>query len=117
MFTGEAVTESGNYQHFDFNWKTQQSEAGKDFTLRNEPDNKTIQFTLEVVGSKTPTPDPGDKPSDKPKKPDNKPDKPAKKPDVKKPKTGDESNTSIYAGLMGISLLALAFAIRRKLNK
>ena len=117
MFTGEAVTESGNYQHFDFNWKTQQSEAGKDFTLRNEPDNKTIQFTLEVVSSKTPTPDPGDKPSDKPKKPDNKPDKPAKKPDVKKPKTGDESNLSIYAGLMGISLLALAFAIRRKLNK
>lgn len=72
---------------------------------------------MEVVSSKTPTPDPGDKPSDKPKKPDNKPDKPAKKPDVKKPKTGDESNISIYAGFMGISLLALAFVIRRKLNK
>lgn len=48
-FTGTAVSASGTVKPYNFAWNAEQSEAGRDFLLKNEPVNKTIQHTSQLM--------------------------------------------------------------------
>ena len=48
-FTGTAVSASGTVKPYNFAWNAEQSEAGRDFLLKNEPANKTIQHTSQLM--------------------------------------------------------------------
>ena len=54
-FTGLATSESGTTQLFNYKWTAEQTEDGKDFLIKDEKDNKTIQYTVSVIA---PTPQP-----------------------------------------------------------
>ena len=49
-FTGRAISTSGKVQMYDFSWNAEQSKEGKDFVIKNDANNKTIQFTVKVIG-------------------------------------------------------------------
>lgn len=49
-FTGRAISASGKVQTYDFSWDAEQTPEGKDFVLKDDANNKTIQFTVKVIG-------------------------------------------------------------------
>ncbi len=57
-FTGLATSESGTKQLFNYKWTAEQTENGKDFLIKDEKDNKTIQYTVVIESTTQPTPDP-----------------------------------------------------------
>ncbi len=92
-FTGVATNESSKKEVYNYKWTAEQTEDGKDFLIKDQKDNKTIQYTVIVKEETRPGENPGKKPDEKPdenpgKKPDEKPDK---KPD-KKPKDKPSAN-------------------------
>lgn len=48
-FTGRAISASGKVQMYDFSWDAEQTPEGKDFFIRDDANNKTIQFTVKVI--------------------------------------------------------------------
>lgn len=47
-FVGEAVSESGKIQAYNFKWKAEQTDAGRDFPVKGTPD-KTIRYTVNSI--------------------------------------------------------------------
>lgn len=135
-FEGEAVSESGHTQRFQFRWKAEQTGDGKDFVLRKASSDKTIQFTLEVTGSKKPDSKtnkaPDKKPDPKPEDPDRYPHKKSDKKSntrfikkserqngrrTQKPATGDERQIPVYIAVLGMALAVFVFIINKKRQK
>ena len=48
-FTGTAISAGETVKPYNFVWTAEQSEAGRDFLLKNEPANKTIQHTSQLM--------------------------------------------------------------------
>ena len=48
-FTGRAISASGKVQMYDFSWDAEQTPEGKDFVIKDDANNKTIQFTVKVI--------------------------------------------------------------------
>ena len=48
-FTGTAISAGGTVKPYNFVWTAEQNEAGRDFLLKNEPVNKTIQHTSQLM--------------------------------------------------------------------
>lgn len=96
-FTGVATNEASKKEVYNYKWTAEQTEDGKDFLIKDQKDNKTIQYTVIVKEETRPGENPGKKPDEKPgenpgKNPDENPDeKPDKKPD-KKPKDKPSAN-------------------------
>ena len=104
-FKGKATLQSGKKESYNYFWTAEQTEDGKDFLIKDQKDNKTIQYTVIVKEETRPGENPGKKPDEKPgenpgknpdenpgKNPDENPDeKPDKKPD-KKPKDKPSAN-------------------------
>lgn len=124
-FTGEATSEAGTLKAFNYRWKAEQAEEGRDFVIQ-DPDNKTIQYTISVVKKAADKPDTPDKP-DKPNKPDkpdkpNKPDKPDKPTNLENkkdeegmgPLTGDQTSVLLWGGTALLAVLAAAGLILKR---
>ncbi|MDD7019283.1 MAG: LPXTG cell wall anchor domain-containing protein, partial [Hornefia butyriciproducens] len=115
-FTGEATSEAGTLKAFNYRWKAEQTEEGRDFVIQ-DPDNKTIQYTISVVKKAADKPDTPDKP-DKPNKPD-KPDKPTNLENKKDeegmgPLTGDQTSVLLWGGTALLAVLAAAGLILKR---
>ena len=65
-FKGKATSQSGKKEVYNFKWKAEQTEDGKDFIIKDQKDNKTIQYTILVKNQVKPTPNPEPKPEPKP---------------------------------------------------
>ena len=65
-FKGKATSKSGKNEVYNFKWKAEQTEDGKDFLIKDQRDNKTIQYTILVKNQVKPTPKPEPKPETKP---------------------------------------------------
>ena len=88
-FTGVATNESSKKEVYNYKWTAEQTEDGKDFLIKDQKDNKTIQYTVIVKEETSPGENPGKNPDENPgKNPDKNPDK---KPD-KKPKDKPSAN-------------------------
>ena len=57
-FKGKATSESGKKEVYNFKWIAEQTEAGKDFIIKDQKDNKTIQYTILVKNQAKPEPKP-----------------------------------------------------------
>lgn len=64
-FTGVATVASGKKEAYNFKWTAVQTEEGKDFLIRDQSGNKTIQFTV-AVQNPDPTPNPSPNPDPQP---------------------------------------------------
>lgn len=72
-FKGKATSESDKKQVFNFKWIAEQTEDGKDFIIKDQKDNKTIQYTILVKNQFKPTPNPEPNPQPRPEpKPEHK---------------------------------------------
>ena len=65
-FKGQATSESGKKEVYNFKWIAEQTEDGKDFIIKDQKDNKTIQYTILVKNQVKPIPNPEPKPEPKP---------------------------------------------------
>ena len=65
-FKGKATSQSGKKEVYNFKWKAEQTEDGKDFIIKDQKDNKTIQYTILVKNQVKPLPNPEPKPEPKP---------------------------------------------------
>ena len=78
-FKGKATSQSGKKEVYNYKWTAEQTEDGKDFLIKDQKDNKTIQYTVIVKEDNqvpSPIPNPDENPDEKPdKNPDKKPDK------------------------------------------
>ena len=45
-FKGQAFSQSGKKESYNYLWTAEQTEDGKDFLIKDEKDNKTIQYTV-----------------------------------------------------------------------
>ena len=57
-FKGKATSESGKKEVYNFKWIAEQTEDGKDFIIKDQKDNKTIQYTILVKNQVKPEPKP-----------------------------------------------------------
>ena len=57
-FKGKATSESGKKEVYNFKWIAEQTEDGKDFIIKDQKDNKTIQYTILVKNQAKPEPKP-----------------------------------------------------------
>lgn len=57
-FKGQATSESGKKEVYNFKWIVEQTEDGKDFIIKDQKDNKTIQYTILVKNQVKPEPKP-----------------------------------------------------------
>ena len=64
-FKGQATSESGKKEVYNFKWIAEQTEDGKDFIIKDQKDNKTIQYTILVKNQVKPEPKPEPKPEHK----------------------------------------------------
>lgn len=72
-FKGKATSQSGKKEVYNFKWKAEQTEDGKDFIIKDQKDNKTIQYTILVKNQVKPLPNPEPNPEPKPEpKPEHK---------------------------------------------
>ncbi len=58
-FKGKATSESGKKEVYNYKWTGEQTEDGKDFLIKDQKDNKTIQYTILVKNQVNPRPNPG----------------------------------------------------------
>ena len=58
-FKGKATSESGKKEVYNYKWTGEQTENGKDFLIKDQNDNKTIQYTILVNNQVSPRPNPG----------------------------------------------------------
>ncbi len=65
-FKGKATSESGKKEVYNFKWIAEQTEDGKDFLIKDQKDNKTIQYTILVKNQVKPLPNPEPNPEPKP---------------------------------------------------
>ena len=65
-FKGKATSESGKKEVYNFKWIAEQTEDGKDFIIKDQKDNKTIQYTILVNNQVKPTPNPEPNPQPRP---------------------------------------------------
>lgn len=72
-FKGKATSKSGKKEVYNFKWIAEQTEDGKDFIIKDQKDNKTIQYTILVKNQFKPTPNPEPNPQPRPEpKPEHK---------------------------------------------
>ena len=57
-FKGKATSESDKKEVYNFKWIAEQTEDGKDFIIKDQKDNKTIQYTILVKNQAKPEPKP-----------------------------------------------------------
>lgn len=57
-FKGKATSESDKKEVYNFKWIAEQTEDGKDFIIKDQKDNKTIQYTILVKNQVKPEPKP-----------------------------------------------------------
>ena len=57
-FKGKATSESGKKEVYNYKWIAEQTEDGKDFIIKDQKDNKTIQYTIIVKNQAKPEPKP-----------------------------------------------------------
>ena len=57
-FKGKATSESGKKEVYNYKWIAEQTEDGKDFIIKDQKDNKTIQYTILVKNQAKPEPKP-----------------------------------------------------------
>ena len=57
-FKGQATSQSGKKEVYNFKWIAEQTEDGKDFIIKDQKDNKTIQYTILVKNQVKPEPKP-----------------------------------------------------------
>lgn len=57
-FKGKATSESDKKEVYNFKWIAEQTEYGKDFIIKDQKDNKTIQYTILVKNQVKPEPKP-----------------------------------------------------------
>lgn len=91
-FTGVATNESSKKEVYNYKWTAEQTEDGKDFLIKDQKDNKTIQYTVIVKEETSPGENPGKNPDENPgKNPDEKPgENPGENPDKNPDKNPDE---------------------------
>ena len=65
-FKGKATSQFGKKEVYNFKWIAEQTEKGKDFLIKDQNNNKTIQYTILVKNQVKPTPKPEPKPEPKP---------------------------------------------------
>ena len=61
-FKGKATSQSDKKEVYNFKWIGEQKEDGKDFIIKDQKDNKTIQYTILVKSQVKPEPKPEPKP-------------------------------------------------------
>lgn len=72
-FKGKATSGSGTKKVYNFKWIAEQTEDGKDFIIKDQNNNKTIQYTILVKNQFKPTPNPEPNPQPRPEpKPEHK---------------------------------------------
>ena len=64
-FKGKATSQSGKKEVYNYKWTGEQTEDGKDFLIKDQRDNKTIQYTILVKNQVKPSPKPEAKPEHK----------------------------------------------------
>ena len=57
-FKGKATSQSGKKEVYNYKWIAEQTEDGKDFIIKDQKDNKTIQYTIIVKNQAKPEPKP-----------------------------------------------------------
>ena len=65
-FRGKATSQTGKKEVYNYKWIAEQTEDGKDFIIKDENDNKTIQYTILVKNQVKPIPNPEPIPEPKP---------------------------------------------------
>ena len=65
-FKGKATSQSGKKEVYNYKWIAEQTKDGKDFIIKDQKDNKTIQYTILVKNQVKPLPNPEPKPEPKP---------------------------------------------------
>ncbi|BFT66757.1 InlB B-repeat-containing protein [Parvimonas parva] len=127
-FKGKATLQSGKKESYNYFWTAEQTEDGKDFLIKDQKDNKTIQYTVIVKEETRPGENPGKKPDEKPdekpgenpgKKPDEKPDKkpdenPKDKPSVNKKQKLVKTNISQSSILLVLASGVLVSFVKKK---
>ena len=123
-FTGVATNESSKKEVYNYKWTAEQTEDGKDFLIKDQKDNKTIQYTVIVKEETRPGENPGKKPDEKPgenpdknpdKKPDKKPDEnPKDKPSVNKKQKLVKTNISQSSILLVLASGVLVSFVKKK---
>ena len=119
-FKGKATLQSGKKESYNYFWTAEQTEDGKDFLIKDQKDNKTIQYTVIVKEETRPGENPGKKPDEKPdekpdKKPDKKPDEnPKDKPSVNKKQKLVKTNISQSSILLVLASGVLVSFVKKK---
>ena len=119
-FKGKATLQSGKKESYNYFWTAEQTEDGKDFLIKDQKDNKTIQYTVIVKEETRPGENPGKKPDEKPdekpdKKPDKKPDEnPKDKPSVNKKQKLVKTNISQSSILLVLTSGVLVSFVKKK---
>lgn len=115
-FTGVATNESSKKEVYNYKWTAEQTEDGKDFLIKDQKDNKTIQYTVIVKEETRPGENPGKNPDKNPdKKPDKKPDEnPKDKPSVNKKQKLVKTNISQSSILLVLASGVLVSFVKKK---
>lgn len=72
-FKGKATSGPGKKEVYNYKWIAEQTEDGKDFIIKDQNNNKTIQYTILVKNQFKPTPNPEPNPQPRPEpKPEHK---------------------------------------------
>ena len=139
-FKGKATSQSGKKEVYNFKWTAEQTEDGKDFLIKDQKDNKTIQYTVKVSGSTpqptpdptpipepTPTPEPAPTPTPEPTPepaptptptPEPTPEpaptpEPVPTPELKVPQTGDLFGFAAPLAALGAALAGFAYSRKK----
>ena len=111
-FTGVATNESSKKEVYNYKWTAEQTEDGKDFLIKDQKDNKTIQYTVIVKEETRPGENPGKKPDEKPGE---NPDKnPKDKPSVNKKQKLVKTNISQSSILLVLASGVLVSFVKKK---
>ncbi|KXB45333.1 hypothetical protein HMPREF3188_00964 [Tissierellia bacterium KA00581] len=118
-FTGVATNESSKKEVYNFKWTAEQIEDGKDFLIKDQKDNKTIQYTVIVKKENqvpSPIPNPDENPNENPNEnPDENPNEnPEDKPSANKKQKLVKTNISQSSILLVLASGALISFVKKK---